>query len=158
MSSVWIRLWSASGPALADEQHRDDHGRQCREAQRHPSVQALADGVGRDEDAQPDLEGAPAGMTAIWTMVAREHHEHHYQRIAAAPHERQALEEQQDDGQPAGGRHVRRSREEGQERQRGEPEGDRHVDRMDVGGQRAQDSCHGGTIPPAAEPEHPSMG
>jgi hypothetical protein len=53
-----VRLEQAlegGGTALADEQHGNDRGRQCREAQRCRSVEALADGVGGDEDSQSNL-------------------------------------------------------------------------------------------------------
>ena len=107
--SVWIRLCRASGPPLADEQHGHDRGRQCREPERCRSVEALADGVGRDEDPQPDLSAPLRRDDGDVDDRRGEHDEHHDQRIAAAPHERKAFEEQQRDRQRAGGRHVRRT-------------------------------------------------
>ena len=103
------------GTALADEEDGHDRGRQCREAQRCQPVEAFANCVGGDEDPQPDLVRRSLRDDGDVDDGCGEHHEHHDQRIAAAPHEGEAFEEQQDDGQAAGGRQVCRSREEGQE-------------------------------------------
>ena len=127
---------------VADEQDRDEHRGQGRQAERQPSIQALADGVDRDEDAESRLEGHARRQDPDLDDGRADDEEHHFERVSPAHDEGQALQQQQEHGHGVGRSDARSAAQVRQERDRGEPEGDRHVDRVDVDRHRAPKPSH----------------
>ena len=145
------------GTASADEQHGNDRCRQRREAEGRHAIEALPDGVDRDEDPEPGLQRLSRWDDDDVDDRGRDHDEHHHQRIPAPEDERQAFEEQEPDRQRAGRTKCDGPTKDRQEREHRQPEGDRHVDGTHIDRQSAQGS-HARTIPPRSRPGHPSTG